>query len=254
MSAVRELTILLIKAGVDPVEATILIARAGVEMTPPGDTRSAGAKRQSAYRERNKASLNITKVTHEKVTESVTKRNETSLSDASSLSIESKKEENKKKRESAKASQLPAGWRPDLEVWNETIAILGAEQRAEYELKKFTDHALEKGRTAKNWNAAWRNWSRRAVEYGGRNGQSNPTIRTPSFAGPAPTGDDAIVTGMGRALERRRAARAADDPGRRAFRTDGGDGFASGDAPESGSTPGDGGSRCQLALVSLPNR
>jgi hypothetical protein len=77
VSAIRDLTIALIKAGMDPVEATILIARAGVEMAVP-DTRTAGAKRQSAWRERNKASQNITERDAGSTSNTVSEHNVTS--------------------------------------------------------------------------------------------------------------------------------------------------------------------------------
>ena len=171
MSAVRELTILLIKAGVDPVEATVLIARAGVEMAPQGDGRTAGAKRQAAYRERNKASQNVTNVTHNEVTESVTKRNETSQSDTASLSKKESKQEEKEVREprKARASQLPEDWHPGENAWQASVSRIG-EPRAVSELQKFKNHAADKGRVSKSWDAAWRNWIDRALDYGGGTG------------------------------------------------------------------------------------
>jgi hypothetical protein len=197
MSAVRELTLVLIKAGLDPVDAATLIARAGVELAPPADTRTPGARRQAAYRERHKTSQIVTEVTVAEASPSVTKRNETSQSDAASLSKEDKKEEVKLKREGARASQLPADWRPDVAVWDETSEILSSNQRAEYELTKFKDHALEKGRTAKNWNAAWRNWARRSVEYGGRNGNGSSQNRTDTAAGRATAREVDFVARVG---------------------------------------------------------
>jgi hypothetical protein len=202
LSAVKELTITLIKAGMDPVEATILIARAGVEMAPPVDARKPGARRQAAYRERHKASPNVTEVTLEKVTESVTNRNETSLSDSASLSKEEKKETNTKKRERANASQLPSEWRPSSESWTEALTLLGGEERTELELKKFRNHASEKGRIAKNWNSAWANWAIKAVEYGAQNGHRTSGNRTSQATGPAQTGADSILAGMGRLAAR----------------------------------------------------
>jgi len=208
VSAVRQLTIALIKAGMDPVEATVLIARAGVEMAPPGDGRSPAARRQAAYRERNKASQNVTDVTHNETSQNITNCNEASQSDAASLSIESKKEEPKKKRESAKASQLPPDWQPDPESMAEAIALLGSHDRAELELKKFRNHAAEKGRTSKRWNQAWANWAIKAVEYGARNG-FNGTGDHRTYPHAQQSGSATIVAGVAAAAERRGRERAA---------------------------------------------
>lgn len=168
MSAIRELTILLIKAGMDPVEATILIARAGMEMAPPIDTRSVAARRQSAYRERNKTSRNVTDVTPDKVTESDAIRNETSQSNAASLSKKESKQEEKEVREprKARASQLPQDWHPGENAWQAAIGRI-TQPRAAIELQKFKNHAADKGRVSKSWDAAWRNWIDRAIDYGG---------------------------------------------------------------------------------------
>jgi hypothetical protein len=239
----------LIKAGMDPVEATILITRAGIELAPPADTRTPGAKRQAAWRERLKASQSVSEVTSSETSQNVSNRNETSQSNAASLSKERKKEEIKEKRESSKGSLLLDGWRPDSESWAESVALLGSDDRSEYELKKFKDHALEKGRSAKNWNAAWRNWAKRSVEFGGRNGYGFSNIRADPGAGPAATRDAAVIAGMGRALERRRAKRTADDAGRQDVRDAGCAGTAGGADADRGTATGDDESSGQLAFL-----
>lgn len=52
----------------------------------------------------------------------------------------------------------PAPLTPDVEAivahWPEGLLL--------HELARFKDHAADKGRTAKNWDAAWRNWIRKA--------------------------------------------------------------------------------------------
>jgi hypothetical protein len=72
-----------------------------------------------------------------------------------------------------RAAKLPNGWRPD--------AVTLAAQRREFpavdlerELASFADHAASKGRTAKDWTAAWRNWVRKADEYAGGGKRAGP--------------------------------------------------------------------------------
>lgn len=212
MSATGQLIAALVAGGMDASEAAGLVARAAVEMTGALTRKSAGAKRQQRYRERNKASQTVTRdddenrnETSQSVTslrsaetsQSVTNRNESVTRDAASLSIEKKEEIKKEKRESTRGTQLPSGWRPDAESWADAIALLGSEQRAEYELKKFTDHALEKGRVAKNWNAAWRNWTKRAVEFGGKNGNAIVGYRADPAAGRATAREAQHVASVG---------------------------------------------------------
>lgn len=205
MNAVRDLTIALIKSGMDPVEATILIARAGVEMAPPTDTRSVGAKRQAAWRERNKASQSVTNETHNETSQIVTERLETSQRDNASLSKKEKKEEIKKEKKEGRASQIPVGWRPDEQRWTVAVAKLGSAERADAELRKFTNHALSKGRVCKNWNAAWDNWVEKALEW--KNGHGTSSVRTHPAA--EQSGSASILAGVAAATERRARERTA---------------------------------------------
>jgi hypothetical protein len=177
MTATRELAEFLITNGMHPADAAALMARALTEMAPPTVTKSPAAKRQAAYRERNKASQNVTDVTHNETSQIVTNHNETSQSHTSPLSyllISDNKDhiEKKGKRESPKtsrASQLPDGWKPDETAWQSSISLVGLE-RCEAELVKFKNYAADKGRVSKSWNAAWRNWIDRAIDYGKSNG------------------------------------------------------------------------------------
>lgn len=215
MSDIGSLVERLVDAGLSVAEAGEIIATAfAAGVASSVYRKSPGALRQEKWRERLKASQRNASETpkNERVeaSQSVSNRLKASQRDAASLSKEEKKEEIKLKRESARASQIPTAWRPDDPVWNETVEILGSQQRAEYELKKFTDHALEKGRTAKNWNAAWRNWARRSVEYGGRNGHGVSQARTVGAAGSTATGADTILAGMGRIADRIAARKLAE--------------------------------------------
>jgi hypothetical protein len=170
MSAVRELVAALVAAGHDPVDAAAMVARAGAEMASP--QRSAGAVRQQRYREnkRNEASQSVTPLRSDKASPSVTKRNESVTSDAPSLIREDMSKD--KKRKDSRASQLPDGWRPSEAAWLAAVALIG-EQHAEAELVKFRNHAADKGRTSKSWDAAWRNWIDNAIKF-------DPSIRLKS--------------------------------------------------------------------------
>jgi hypothetical protein len=207
MSNVGELVERLVDAGLSIAEASEIIAAAVAAGAATATYRkSPAAIRQQRYRERNKASRNRNDVTP---SETVTNRNEPSQKRnalRSSLSKEEKKEEVEVKRE-RRAASLPDGWRPPPEDWSFGLEQLG-EPGAEEELKKFTDHALANGRTAKNWNAAWRNWVRRAVEYrGARNGQRPHFDRSNTAAGTQQSGSDAILAGVAAAADRRARAR-----------------------------------------------
>jgi hypothetical protein len=73
--------------------------------------------------------------------------------------------------------------------------------------------------------------------------------RTNSAAGSAPPRDVAVIAGMGRALERRRAARVTDDAGRQDVREAGCVGTAGGADADRGTAAGDGELSGQLAFL-----
>ena len=178
MSAARDLVAALVAGGMDPIEASTLLARAAVEMTAVVIRKSPGAKRQEAWRERNKTSQNVSPRHDDEASQSVSNRLETSQRDDASLSKkERKKEESKKERAVTRASQIPEGWLPDEHVWKATVDLIGLE-RCNREFAKFKNHAADKGRVSKNWNSAWRNWVDKSIEYRGQNGngkaQDNP--------------------------------------------------------------------------------
>jgi hypothetical protein len=195
----------------EAAEAAGLVARAAVEMTGALTKKSSGALRQQRYRERNKPSQrdasdrdesvtnrneSVTRYAEEKSSQTVTSRNESVTSDDGSLYKKEKKEEKEKKERAAKrAASLPDDWQPDEKHWLESIEVLGSADRARLELRKFQLHAADKGRLAKNWNAAWVKWSLQAVEYGSRNGGGNGQ-RTSNTR---KTGHDAILAAASRA-------------------------------------------------------
>jgi len=91
------------------------------------------------------------------------------------------------------------------------------ENRVDAEWTEFVDYwiGVPGSRGVKlDWPATWRNRIRQiSNKYRGSNGQGFSANRTNPTSGSPPTRDTAIIAGMGRALERRRAARAADDGG-----------------------------------------
>jgi hypothetical protein len=187
----------------EAAEAAGLVARAAVEMTGALTRKSSNAARQQRYRDRNasvtKRNENVTETeTHER-NETVTNRNEPVTRNAASLSKEDKKEN--KKRE-ARGTQLPEGWRPSPQHWDEALTILGSVVRTDLELRKFTLHAADKGRVAKNWNAAWVKWAIQAIEYGARNGHGTSNNRTDPAAGRATAREAQHVATMGGAALR----------------------------------------------------
>lgn len=78
MTATGELITALVAGGMDAAEAAGLVARAAVEMTVVVNAKSTGARRQKRYRDRNKTSLSVTRVTLEEMAN----RNEVTPCDA----------------------------------------------------------------------------------------------------------------------------------------------------------------------------
>lgn len=62
-----------------------------------------------------------------------------------------------------RATQLPKKWTPTKEHYERAK---NARLNLESETEKFRNHAIEKGRTSKNWNLAFTNWLIKASEYG----------------------------------------------------------------------------------------
>jgi hypothetical protein len=99
-----------------------------------------------------------------------------------------------------------------------------------------------------SWKGTLRNRCRDVIKRG-FNVHPNSPNRTHQATGSAPTRDAAVIAAMGRTLERRRAARAADDPGRDDIREAGRSGPSSEPDAESGSAPDDDRPPGQFALV-----
>lgn len=73
------------------------------------------------------------------------------------------------KRDRRRATQYPEGFSPDFA--KATSAGLSRAE-AEREALKFKNHAVERGRTCIDWQAAWHNWCLKAAEFMGRRPQS----------------------------------------------------------------------------------
>jgi len=79
----------------------------------------------------------------------------------------------KKDKIVARASQLPESWRPNAD--GEAFAReRGLHLRNTYD--EFRDYHRSKGSTFKDWDAAWRTWSRNAVKFGTK----TPALRKPA--------------------------------------------------------------------------
>lgn len=75
----------------------------------------------------------------------------------------------------ARAARLPPHWQPPDDLWRWSVDNLGSHEAVTYELAKFADYWAAKagaGGARLDWDATWRNWVRKAVEYaqGRRNG------------------------------------------------------------------------------------
>jgi len=159
--------------------------------------------------------------------------------------ISSLRSESARKR----GARLPEDWNASAEDWTAALAKLG-EAGAIEEACKFRDYwKAQPGQrgTKLDWDATFRNWIRNAK--GLANGHGTSTVRTYPASGPAPTRDTAVIAGMGRALERRRAARAADDAGRQDVREGGCAGAASGPDADRAAEAGDPEPSGQLAFL-----
>jgi hypothetical protein len=164
--------------------------------------------------------------------------------------VVSKKES---KKERARGFKIPPDWKPNERHYDEgqklgmTRAMVDDRARA---MRLWCEANANRDVTTKaNWDSTFTGtWLRDS-----RNGHSNQQNRTAGFAGPTPTRDDAIIAGMGRALDRRREARIAADGGRQEFREERGDGGAGRTAAEPRATPGDGIPSRQLALIPRGN-
>lgn len=81
-----------------------------------------------------------------------------------------------------RGQRLPEGWQPRASDWAEAQRILGF--RAAAELLNFRDYWIAKPGhhgVKTDWDATWRRWARKAVEYG--NGKTTDNPRAGSLIG-----------------------------------------------------------------------
>jgi len=80
---------------------------------------------------------------------------------------------NRKEEKERKNRSLPPDFTipDDLKTWATSKGL--TEKEIENETDKFKDHHKSKGNTFKDWDAAWKNWIRKAIEY--RGGPRKPT-------------------------------------------------------------------------------
>lgn len=132
--------------------------------------------------------------------------------DVSSPPVGPPAEKSKVKR----ATALPQDFAPILTPRAQSIVDGWPPGRFEAELRRFKDHAADKGRTSKDWQAALRTWIDKADEWIKRNGTGS------SGQPPHNSGD-----GFSRAIDRRAysgdAEGLADEPDRSAVRAGEGD-------------------------------
>jgi uncharacterized protein YdaU (DUF1376 family) len=168
-----------------------------------------------------------------------------------SSSLRSEGARDRPKRERAKPrTALPELWLPDERDIEHATQAGFAHEKIQGMASAFADHHRAKATLSADWNASWRTWCSNEIKFNGeRNGHGFSNRRTNSAAGPAPTRDAAVIAGMGRALERRRAARTANDAGRQDVREAGCAGPAGGADADRGTAAGDGEPSGRLAVV-----
>ena len=72
---------------------------------------------------------------------------------------------------------MSENWRPKLGPKTQALVDQWPEGKFDRELRKFTNHAADKGRTSKDWNAAFRTWLENADEWMKRDDRSQTNRR-----------------------------------------------------------------------------
>jgi len=203
VNATAELIAALTAGGMNPAEAAGLVARAAVEMTGALTKKSSGAARQQRYRERHKASPNVTPTEAPNITErnesvtrdagheasqSVTNRNEASQSDgaensplilSSSSSLEeglSRRKESKKERAPKKRNApLPGNWTPPVHAYH-----VAEENGVNVQIVEqiFRDYLKSSGKLYADYDAAFYNFLRNQRRFSGSSTYGTPQAKS----------------------------------------------------------------------------
>lgn len=171
MNASRQIIAALIAGGMDPADAAFLVACSAAELSPPADTRSSGAKRQAAWRERNKPSQTVSTRQDDEASQTVTKRLETSQSNASQNPPISTSKNLKTRERQNRGTRISAGWA----LTDAERSFAKQEGFSDWEIQreaqKFRDYwtAAAGSKAVKlDWLATWRQWIRSGAERAGK--------------------------------------------------------------------------------------
>lgn len=77
------------------------------------------------------------------------------------------------KSKAKRATALPKNWKPELTEAMQAMVSQWPVGELARQVESFRDHAAANGRTARDWQAAFRTWARKADEWRKQNGQSN---------------------------------------------------------------------------------
>jgi hypothetical protein len=178
MSDIGGLVEELIAAGTPPGIAAQVVALAFAAGAVSADFRVTSAD-ITAEKRREKDRIRQ-KIRRENLRTSADSADSPQMSQNASLSKEDKKEiikeERGERKQSVRGHRLPDDWQPtpiDMAIAHELIG----QDRSRDELEKFRDHWKQqpgsKG-VKLDWAAAWRNWTRRAAEYGANRNGNRP--------------------------------------------------------------------------------
>ena len=174
------------------------------------------------------------------------------------LSLEDKKERsfpvNKERKQESKKERgckCPPDWKPNQHHYDEGAKLgmssADVDERASRMRLWCEANANRSVTTKANWDSTFTGtWLKDS-----RNGNAAGSTRTHQASGPAPTRDAAVIASLGRTLERRRAARAADRSGDEELF--GNAGIAGESAADTSAATGNDEPHGKLALVAASN-
>jgi hypothetical protein len=165
--------------------------------------------------------------------------------------ILSVKEERKQERKKERGSKCPPDWKPNQHHYDEGAKLgmssADVDERASRMRLWCEANANRSVTTKANWDSTFTGtWLKDS-----RNGNASGNTRTHQASGSAPTRDAAVIASLGRTLDRRRAARAADRS--RDEELFGNVGAAGESAADTSAAPSDNESHRKFALVAASN-